>query len=211
MLDHYLHLQKAYPGKFHVGLDGWTSPNVISFLGVVLYFMREAELTSMILDFVKLSQSHTGRYLCDSLVDCLKEFGIENKILGVVCNNTSNNDTLVSQLELDLCRQNGTRTRIRCFVHILNLAVKAILSPFSGGASNDDNNESDMDSDLYDVEDDKDKDKDDETEEGREESDLAVIGDIADKVDPEILVSAAQLAVVKSALSKVCSLVSVWN
>ncbi|KLO09606.1 hypothetical protein SCHPADRAFT_811236, partial [Schizopora paradoxa] len=28
---------QAYPGKVHIGLDGWTSPNIISFLGIVVY------------------------------------------------------------------------------------------------------------------------------------------------------------------------------
>ncbi|KAH8109049.1 hypothetical protein DFH11DRAFT_1516039, partial [Phellopilus nigrolimitatus] len=45
-------------------------------------------------------------------------------ILGIVCDNASNNDTLISQLELALNGQNGVHTRIRCFAHILNLVVK---------------------------------------------------------------------------------------
>lgn len=133
----------------------------------------------------------------------MKEFGIEDKILGVVCNNASNNDTLVSQLELELLGQNGVRTRIRCFAHILNLAVKAILSPFSRGAKTDDDDDADMDSDLYDIED-VEVDEDNETEEGREDSDLAEIDQLVEEVDLELSVSTTQLAVVKSALAKVC-------
>lgn len=157
----------------------------------------------MVLDFVKLCKSHTGCYLCDSLVSCLRDFGIENKILGVVCDNASNNNTLVSHLELELCGQNGTRTRIRCFAHILNLAVKAILTPFSKrtAVNEVDNNKDDFDVELYDIQDDEDDDE--EVEEGREASDKADIESIADEVDLEIFVSASQFAVVKSALLKV--------
>lgn len=200
-----LKVTQAYPGKFHVGLDGWTSPNVISFLGIVLYFVRDSQTTSMILDFVKLVKNHSGINLCDSLVTCLKEFGIEKKILGVVCDNASNNDTLVAQLELELCGQNGCRTRIRCFAHVLNLAVKAILSPFSRGAGANDNDDNDVLEDipdLYDIEDD-DEEEDDEVEEAREASDEQTIDDIIDEVDLDLTVLPSQLAVVKSALSKV--------
>lgn len=44
---------QAYLGKLHLGLDGWTSPNVISFLGVVVYMVRDDRITSCILDFLK--------------------------------------------------------------------------------------------------------------------------------------------------------------
>ncbi len=52
LLQLYL-LSKASPGKLHIGLDGWTSPNVYSFLGIVVYMLRGKELVSVVLDFVK--------------------------------------------------------------------------------------------------------------------------------------------------------------
>ncbi len=45
--------EQAYPGKVHIGLDGWTSPNVFSYLGLVIYMLRDEELVSLVLDFVK--------------------------------------------------------------------------------------------------------------------------------------------------------------
>ena len=46
-----LHFQK-YPGRIHLGFDRWTSPNVISFLGVVVHTAHEGQLQSFILDFI---------------------------------------------------------------------------------------------------------------------------------------------------------------
>lgn len=46
-------VHQDYPGKLHIGLDGWTSPNVILFLGVVVYLVHDGAMTSMILDFLK--------------------------------------------------------------------------------------------------------------------------------------------------------------
>jgi len=43
---------KQYPGRIHIGFDGWTSPNVISFLGVVVHTAREGLLQSFLLDFI---------------------------------------------------------------------------------------------------------------------------------------------------------------
>ena len=46
------HSLKQYPGHIHIGFDGWTSPNVISFLGVVVHTAHEGLLQSFLLDFI---------------------------------------------------------------------------------------------------------------------------------------------------------------
>ena len=43
----------AAPGKIHVVADGWTSPNVISFIGVVVQFVDEGRIHTLTLDYVK--------------------------------------------------------------------------------------------------------------------------------------------------------------
>ena len=51
-LNRYLgHFQK-YPGQIHVGFNRWTSPNIFSFLGVVVHTAVEGKLRSFILDFI---------------------------------------------------------------------------------------------------------------------------------------------------------------
>ena len=68
------------PGKHHIGLDGWSSPNGISYLGVVVYFLHDGKLKSIILDFIKLTSAHTGEYLAEKVMECLKEFGLEDRV-----------------------------------------------------------------------------------------------------------------------------------
>ncbi|KAK7696328.1 hypothetical protein QCA50_000982 [Cerrena zonata] len=65
------------------------------------------------------------------LTDCLKDYGIDEKILGITCDNALNNDTLLESVEMSLNSQCGKDSRIRCFAHVLNLVVKAIISPFT--------------------------------------------------------------------------------
>ncbi|TBU29091.1 hypothetical protein BD311DRAFT_662155 [Dichomitus squalens] len=48
-----LKLFKNLPGKIHIGVDGWTSPNIISFLGVTAHWHEEGQICYIILDFVR--------------------------------------------------------------------------------------------------------------------------------------------------------------
>ncbi|KIP01401.1 hypothetical protein PHLGIDRAFT_51797, partial [Phlebiopsis gigantea 11061_1 CR5-6] len=44
---------QAYTGRLHLCIDGWTSPNVFSFLGITVTRVVNARLETCILDFVK--------------------------------------------------------------------------------------------------------------------------------------------------------------
>lgn len=39
-------------GRIYIGFDGWTSPNVLSFLGVVVHYAHEGKSQSFTLDFI---------------------------------------------------------------------------------------------------------------------------------------------------------------
>ncbi|TBU22600.1 hypothetical protein BD311DRAFT_675736, partial [Dichomitus squalens] len=43
----------AHPGRIHLCVDGWTSPNVFSFLGITAHWFQEGQLQHIILDFIK--------------------------------------------------------------------------------------------------------------------------------------------------------------
>ena len=92
--------------RLHIALDGWTAPNVFSFLGVTVQYFDEGQIHSLVLDFVKygnnfhfafslwlgaavrMSGRHTGKYLAHELEALLRSFGIEKKVhllLAVFC------------------------------------------------------------------------------------------------------------------------------
>jgi hypothetical protein len=52
------------------------------------------------------------------------------KILGVTADNASNNDTMITQLSAHLDDFPGASNQTRCFLHILNITAKAIISQF---------------------------------------------------------------------------------
>jgi hypothetical protein len=47
-----LHLQ-SIKQRLHIALDGWTAPNVFSFLGVTVQYFEKGNICSFVLDFVK--------------------------------------------------------------------------------------------------------------------------------------------------------------
>jgi len=47
-----LHLQSVKQ-RLHIMLDGWTAPNVYSFLGVTVQYYEKGDICSFVLDFVK--------------------------------------------------------------------------------------------------------------------------------------------------------------
>lgn len=121
-----------FVGKVHIGIDGWVSANVLPFLGITIALCNKGEMEQFLLEFVRVYGRHTGQLLAKELAQVLRDFRIDKKVLGLVCDNASNNDTLTDALakEIPSFRVTG---RIRCLGHIFNLCVKAILRPFSRG------------------------------------------------------------------------------
>ncbi|KAF8582451.1 hypothetical protein K439DRAFT_1310308, partial [Ramaria rubella] len=62
----------------------------------------------------RLMKPHTGTYLAEKLVECLKSYGIQDKILGMVADNASNNNTILDALELELEGFQGSMACIWC-------------------------------------------------------------------------------------------------
>ena len=57
------------PGMISFALDVWTSPNVYSFLAITAHWItKDWELKDTLIDFVDLSDSHSGENLCNAFV-----------------------------------------------------------------------------------------------------------------------------------------------
>jgi len=81
----------------HLVLDGWTSPLVSSYLGLVVVWFDQGQIHRAILEFIRcvaicdisflflsafysLTQKHDGRYLATVTADCLKQFGLDQQV-----------------------------------------------------------------------------------------------------------------------------------
>jgi hypothetical protein len=67
--------------------------------------------------------------LAQAFAEVVRGFKIDRKILSVTCDNASNNDTMLEELD-DLLSGFSSLNRTRCFAHILNLVAKALLKQF---------------------------------------------------------------------------------
>ncbi|POW11508.1 hypothetical protein PSTT_05242 [Puccinia striiformis] len=132
----------SHTGALYLGVDAWQSPNGFDILGIVIYRLEElasgkSKLEAMPLDFVRLSQRHTGAYLADSVRLVVEKFGIQQKICGIVSDNASNNEVMVRELKKQKWpRFKGEGQWVRCFAHVLNLIVQGILRPFGTNKKN---------------------------------------------------------------------------
>ncbi|CAB5201343.1 unnamed protein product [Rhizophagus irregularis] len=71
---------KNTPGKINFTLDAWTSPNAIGFLGITGHYIdADWNIKDILVNFVNLSGSHSGKNMANMFVTCLKEKKILTK------------------------------------------------------------------------------------------------------------------------------------
>ncbi|KAF9456055.1 hypothetical protein BDZ94DRAFT_1315533 [Collybia nuda] len=63
----------------HLVLDGWTAPVAASYLGLVVVWYAGGKIHHAVLEFVKLTQSHTGKYLAEVTAECLLQYGLAER------------------------------------------------------------------------------------------------------------------------------------
>lgn len=126
-----------------LSLDGWSTPNDISMLGVVSHWINEqCELKTALLALRPLD-SHSGKAIADTLSTVITTYELEGKIGAFQMDNASNNDTTLEALSSALPSLNLSMTdmvlmRLRYFGHIVNLVVKALLFGTNTSAFEDD-------------------------------------------------------------------------
>ncbi|GBC48644.2 zinc finger BED domain-containing protein RICESLEEPER 2-like [Rhizophagus irregularis DAOM 181602=DAOM 197198] len=109
-----------------------TSSNSISFLDITAHWISdEWELKNILLDFVKLEGSHSGKNIKEFFLKSLKDFGIMTKILSITTDNASNNNTFLEEVSNELAEKNiefdNVNQHVRCLAHIINLAAQEAL------------------------------------------------------------------------------------
>lgn len=145
--DKVSNILRSYKGAIHIAFDAWTASNMLPFLGVTAHRCVDGKIETIILDFIRyvspswllckiacllllpfsitsLRKNHTGSYLEQELRGCLEEFGITNSVLALAGDNASNNDKLIDQFSQNVFSHPGRANRVRCFAHILNLAMQ---------------------------------------------------------------------------------------
>jgi hypothetical protein len=119
--------------KIHFSFDMWSGPNRRAYQAIVAHWMaRDGRLHAVLLSLHRFKGSHSGVNQAEHLWRTVTDYGIEPFVGMFNVDNASNNDTalvtLAGQLEAaGFPSFDPVSARLRCFGHVLNLAVKAIL------------------------------------------------------------------------------------
>ncbi|KAJ3500635.1 hypothetical protein NLJ89_g9707 [Agrocybe chaxingu] len=77
---HVLTYFKDRNAPIHLVLDGWTSPLIASYLGLVVVWYQDGSIHRAILEFIRLTQRHDGQYLADVVASCLNHYSLSDMI-----------------------------------------------------------------------------------------------------------------------------------
>ncbi|QRV94607.1 hAT family dimerization protein [Ceratobasidium sp. AG-Ba] len=120
-------------GKISCTSDLWTDEIQRAFMSITVHFVnKHRRMVHRLIGFRVIEGNHSGAHLAETFFEVVEEFGFTNKLGMITLDNASNNDTFMAQLEtymtergLDFDREGN---RLRCFPHVINIAVQAILA-----------------------------------------------------------------------------------
>uniref|UniRef100_A0A0W0FNI4 Uncharacterized protein n=1 Tax=Moniliophthora roreri TaxID=221103 RepID=A0A0W0FNI4_MONRR len=138
---------KTALGKISFTCDGWTDNLLYPFIAITAHWIQEVtviqksgkgvvsqtvlKLHANVIAFHELPVSHTGVHLGEAFLYLLGRLGLTKKIGWVTCDNATNNDGMFHRLHKRLQMTNidfhWYHNHIRCFAHIIHLAITAIL------------------------------------------------------------------------------------
>jgi hypothetical protein len=122
-----LHARK---GLVHYSFDMWTSSASMAMIAIVAHHIsKTGEAKDCLLGLKQVESDHSGANMAEVIAPVIKEYGLQDRVGYFVLDNVKSNDTcvqaLTAQLELD---RDPKQYRLRCFGHIINLAVRAFIS-----------------------------------------------------------------------------------
>ena len=76
---------------------------------------------------LKIIKGHYGIDIAAVIEEVVTTYGIQDKVGAFQMDNATNNDIALDALVLTIPRVDRKQSRLRCFGHIINLIVKALL------------------------------------------------------------------------------------
>ncbi|KAJ6436011.1 transposase-like protein [Purpureocillium lavendulum] len=125
-------LQNAL-SSIHIVPDNWTSPNCLGVIGFTAQFVTEDHgLQSIVLRIRELDGQHSGENMAEAIMEFIREYGIASKVGYFMMDNASNMNTMIDKVSDELEHEfdvfyDPLPHRLRCFGHIINLAVMELL------------------------------------------------------------------------------------
>jgi len=91
--------------------------------------LSEGVIHGVLLDFILVSGSHSGKRIAFIVDNIIKKYHLHGKIVGLVVDNARANDIAVNEIAKGLGMNNETyptleEVHFRCFAHILNISCQ---------------------------------------------------------------------------------------
>lgn len=125
-------LHKAI-SKIHFSIDCWSSPNKKNFQAICAHFVDEASiLQKALLALPFHPNGHGGEFQAIEFMKVINDYDIASQIGYFVGDNATSNDKMLRHIS-DALQERGIygfkpkQRRIRCYGHVINLAVQAFL------------------------------------------------------------------------------------
>ena len=116
------------PGRLSFTTDVWSARTTEAYMCVTAHWLdRRWLLQSIVMDFVELPGSHSAVVIAERFRKCLREFGVEDKVRAVTLDNASANVAAMKYLSAEPGFQFDEYWHVRCFAHVLNLAVQEAI------------------------------------------------------------------------------------
>ncbi|KAM3536989.1 hypothetical protein ARSEF1564_010086, partial [Beauveria bassiana] len=123
IIDHLRNI----PGKIHIAFDGWRSRNRHALYGIVCFYVdHDGAPCKLVLGLPELKMSHSGENIAAQVLEILEGYEILDKLGYITLDNATNMDSAAEEIA-KARGLNSPKRRIRCFGHVLNLVVKALL------------------------------------------------------------------------------------
>ncbi|XP_019615941.1 PREDICTED: zinc finger BED domain-containing protein 4-like [Branchiostoma belcheri] len=100
--------------------DGWTSRATDHFLTITVHYIKDWQLNVKVLQTLKADVAQTGENIGIEIEDCLKEFGLTDKVEVMT---TDNAKSMVNATQ-----KAGVRLSMGCFAHTLNLSTQKVMA-----------------------------------------------------------------------------------
>jgi hypothetical protein len=142
--------------RISLAADCWSSPQRQAFLAITGYFIDpDWNYREVLLGFEHLPDSHHGHKLASRVIDVLKRYSLQNRVMAITTDNTGNNHTMMASLQQELREELDdpgvkeaafpevvsdlirSQVHIPCLAHVLQLSCKALLSKLKVDAKND--------------------------------------------------------------------------
>ncbi|PPR07616.1 hypothetical protein CVT24_004169 [Panaeolus cyanescens] len=126
---------KDAEGRVLLTTDIWSRTNLEGYMGITAHFivkvLKTYTLRNELIAFRHIKGTHSGANIGKEMYNILENVGITNKLGHITTDNASNNSTMMEEMVKSLeglgVPFHAKSNHIRCFPHVINLAVKAII------------------------------------------------------------------------------------